>query len=72
LVDGSGDDVVCGVTSIHADVCRWIHVSHWYKHVQNIRKMLILPPTAVRSNEILVSGCCSLTGIERDLTYEGR
>jgi hypothetical protein len=72
LVDGSGDDVFCGVTSVHANVCRWIHVSHWHQHVQNIRKALILPPNAVRSNEILVSGCYSLIGIERDLTYKGR
>jgi hypothetical protein len=47
-------------------------VSHWYQHVFDRRKMLIIPPTGVRSNETLVSGYCSLTGIERALTYEGR
>jgi len=46
-------------------------VSHWYQPVFDRRNMLIIPPTGVRSNERLVSGYCSLTGIERDLTYEG-
>jgi hypothetical protein len=40
--------------------------------VFNVRKVLIFPPTGVRSNEILVSVYCSLTGVERDSIYEGR
>jgi hypothetical protein len=42
-------------------------------NVYNIRKMLVLPSARVRSNnEILVFEYRSLTGIERDLIYEGR
>jgi hypothetical protein len=44
-------------------------VSHWHQNVYNTRKMLILPLSEVRSNETLVSGYCSLTGIEPDWTY---
>jgi hypothetical protein len=47
-------------------------ISHRYWHVHNIRKMLLLPRTELRSNETLVSEYCSLAGIERDLTYESR
>jgi hypothetical protein len=34
--------------------------------------MLIVSLSEVRSNETLVSGYCSLTGIERDSIYEIR
>jgi len=47
-------------------------VSHWYQHVYNIRNMLILPLPDVWSSEILVPRDCSLTGIERGWTHEGR
>jgi hypothetical protein len=47
-------------------------VSHWYQYGYNIWKALILPPSEVRSDEILESEYRSLTGKERDLTGEGR
>jgi hypothetical protein len=57
-------------SSVHVDVCR-MGISLVPAFSKN-RKMLILRSTTVQSNEILVFGCCCLTGIERDLTYEGR
>jgi hypothetical protein len=47
-------------------------VSHWHQNVYGMRKMLMLPLSKVISNETLVSVYCSLTGTERDSTYEGR
>jgi hypothetical protein len=47
-------------------------VFHWHRNVYDIQHILTLSPSEVRSNETLLSGYRSLTGIlERDLTYEG-
>jgi hypothetical protein len=48
------------------------YISHWYWHIYNIRKVLILLFTDVKSSEILASENCSPAGIERDWTYKVR
>jgi hypothetical protein len=46
--------------------------SRWYRDVVNMLELLILLFARVDSSEIVVSGVCSLTGIEREVAYEGR